>query len=310
MPEAGSRTGRGWLRAVGLLTGTVLFSVLNPGVLVALPFVLLALFVPSRSPVTLLVALFATFLAMGGRPTDGLWYLERGWGLVLGGCFLALTLRWPGLRFMPRGLGAVAGAFLVTGGVFLVRPGDWLVVRWMITSRMEAGLGAALGALQALQGREGFTEAFENSAVQAMAVQGSVFPALLGLASLSALGLGWWLFVRLTNGSGDGVGPLREFRFHDHLIWILILGLLGLVGTSGALEGLGTNAVVFMGALYALRGSAVVLFMTKGVSFLGALLLSVGFLLVAPLMLTAAFVIGVGDTWLNFRARLGSVGSR
>jgi hypothetical protein len=127
---------------------------------------------------------------------------------------------------------------------------------------------------------------------------------------LSALGLGWWIFVRLTNGSGDGVGPLREFRFHDHLIWILILGLLGLVGTSGALEGLGTNAVVFMGALYALRGSSVVLFMTGGVSFVGALLLSVGFLLVAPLMLTAAFVIGVGDTWLNFRARLGSVGSR
>jgi hypothetical protein len=230
--------------------------------------------------------------------------------LVLGGWFLALTLRWPAVRFVPRGLGAVAGTFVVIGGVFLVRPGEWAVARWMVTSRMEAGFGAALATLQDVAGGEAFSAAVEASAEQAMALQGSVFPALLGLASLAALGASWWIFVKLTAGRGDGIRPLREFGFHDHLVWVLILGLVALVGTSGALEQVGTNAVVFMGALYALRGVAVILFMTGGLSLIGVLLFAVGFLLVAPLLVTGAFVIGLGDTWLDLRGRVSSLGSR
>jgi hypothetical protein len=61
--------------------------------------------------------------------------------------------------------------------------------------------------------------------------------------------------------------------------------------------------VVFMGALYALRGVAVVLFLAGGVSLLGGIFLALGLLLVAPVLMTGAFVIGLGDTWLDLRAR-------
>jgi hypothetical protein len=85
---------------------------------------------------------------------------------------------------------------------------------------------------------------------------------------------------------------------------VFIVGVVVLLGSSGLLERVGTNAVVFMGALYALRGAAVVLFLAGGVSFLGGFLLVLGFLLVAPVFLTGAFAIGLGDTWLDLRARL------
>jgi hypothetical protein len=195
------------------------------------------------------------------------------------------------------------------GSLFLARPGDWDVVDWMITSRMESGVSAAIETLRFLRGAEGLTEAVQESALQAVRLQAAVFPALLGLASLSALGLGWWLFLRLAEGRGDGIEPLGEFRFHDHLVWVLILGLAILLSSSGALERLGANAVVFMGALYALRGVAVILFITGGLSLFGALLFLLGFILVAPLFLVGAFVIGLGDTWLNLRARIGGAGT-
>jgi hypothetical protein len=104
------------------------------------------------------------------------------------------------------------------------------------------------------------------------------------------------------------LGALKEFRFNDQLVWILILGLLAVLGSSGLIARFGTNAVVFMGTLYALRGVAVVLFLTGGFSLFGGILLLVGFFLVAPFFLFGAFIIGLGDTWLDLRTRAGGSG--
>jgi hypothetical protein len=187
--------------------------------------------------------------------------------------------------------------------LFWVQPGHWAVVDWAVRSRMERGMSAALEAFRYLR-PEGLSETFEARAAEAMVLQGTIFPALLGLASLAALGLAWWLWNRLSLGEeGDRLGPLREFRFNDQLVWILILGLGVLLLGSGLLGRLGTNTVVFMGALFALRGVAVVLFLSGGVSFLGIVLFLVGLLFLAPLLVTGAFVIGLGDAWLNLRAR-------
>ncbi len=303
MPEDRSGGRWDWARALGLLGAAGTFSVLNPAVLVAVPFVLLVLFLPARRLRTLVVGALAVILTFGGAASSGLWYLERGWGLLLGGWFITLTLRWPGIRFLSRGLGAVGGTFAVMALLFWVQPGHWAVVDWAVRSRMERGMSAALEAFRYLR-PEGLSETFEARAAEAMVLQGTIFPALLGLASLAALGLAWWLWNRLSLGEeGDRLGPLREFRFNDQLVWILILGLGVLLLGSGLLGRLGTNTVVFMGALFALRGVAVVLFLSGGVSFLGMVLFLVGLLFLAPLLVTGAFVIGLGDAWLNLRAR-------
>jgi hypothetical protein len=302
----GSSTSGGrmtWLQVLGLLAATGAFSVVNPGLLVAVPLALLAAVLPPRRAVAVAVALGVGALAFLGEPYSGLWYVERAWALLLGGWFLALTLRWPGERFLPRGWGAVAGAFLVMALLFWVRPGEWAMLDWAIRSRLEAGFRFALAVIRSNDGTGVVTDAFEAQVWQMITFLGSVFPALLGLASLSALALAWWLYLRIGRGIRNGISSLRDFRFNDQLVWVFISGLLVLLLSSGLPERLGTNAVVFMGALYALRGVAVILFVTGGGSLLGGLLFLVAFFLVAPLILIGAMIIGLGDTWLDLRTR-------
>jgi hypothetical protein len=302
-PAAAGGSG-GWLCAAGLLGVLGVLSVGSPSVLLAAPLGLLVMALQPRRFAVLVAGVLALMVFLGGDSSSGLWYVERGWALILAGWFLALTLRWPRKAFLPRGLGAVAGTFGAAALVFMVRPGDWTVLDWAVSSRMEAGMSIALEMIRSSLGSDALSGGFEARAFEVMALQGLIFPALLGLASLAGLGVAWWMYVRLNRLPEEGLGPLRSFRFNDQLVWVLILGVLVLLGSSGLLERVGTNAVVFMGALYALRGAAVVLFLAGGVSFFGGFLLVLGFLLVAPVLLTGAAAIGLGDTWLDLRARL------
>lgn len=286
---------------MGLVGATATFAVTSPLVLLAVPFGFLVFFMPERRLLAVVLAVTGAFLVAGGEPSSGLWYFERGWAILLGGCFLALTLRWPAGGFISRGLGAVLGAFLFMGLLLGVRPGEWAVVDWVLRSRMEDAVAAFIQAARVSLGPEVVTAAMEASALEVIAFQGFVFPALHGLASLSALGAAWWLFKRLTGDGLGGIGRLRDFRFNDQFIWVFILGIVALLVSSGAVARAGVNAVFFMGALYALRGAAVVLFFTGGMSFFGAALLALGFLIVAPFVVMGAIVIGLGDTWFDLR---------
>lgn len=279
------------------------FPVAKPGVLLAVPLGLLVLLRSPRGLPGLAVGMVVVAVLLGGDSSSGLWYVERGWSLILGGWFLALTLRWPDKAFLPRGLGALAGAFAAAALIFRVRPGDWAVVDWAVAARTEADVRMMLGAFRENLGPGAMPGAIESQVMEFMALYVAVFPALLGLASLAGLGVAWWAHLRLSRVREGGIGPLRDFRFNDQLVWVLIVGLVVLLGSSTLLERFGTNAVVFMGALYALRGVAVVLFLTGGVSLFGGILFALGLLLVGPVLVTGAFVIGLGDTWLDLRAR-------
>ncbi len=133
-------------------------------------------------------------------------------------------------------------------------------------------------------------------------------PAFLGLSSLSGLAVAWWGYVRLSAGSGLGLGPLRDFRFNDHLVWLFLIGVALIV--FGAGEGWtsgGGNAVVFMGGLYAMRGAAVLLFLSGGLTGLGFLFLIVGMLFLWPVLIPGALLVGVGDTWFDLRSKAQAI---
>jgi hypothetical protein len=134
--------------------------------------------------------------------------------------------------------------------------------------------------------------------------QASVFPAMLALASMAALGVAWWVYVR-ADGCGDqGLGPVRDFRFNDHLVWAMVGGLLLVVFRWGdALSRLGANLVVFMAALYGLRGAGVVVFVSGGISLVGYVALGFGLLAAPPVVVGVAVLVGIGDTWLDLRGR-------
>jgi hypothetical protein len=303
-PHPGERR---WLRAAALLGAAIVLSG-QPLVLVILPLALMTVLMPDRRGFGLVAAALLLALVMVGSPKTGSWYLERGWALLVGGCFVALTLRWPGWGFVPRALGAVGGAFAASALFFLVRPESWTVADWVMNDRIRTGVGAALEAMRILQGDAALSPAVVGAVLRAAEIQGMIFPALLGLSSVAGLGVAWWLYVRFVHGSDRALGPLRDFHFNDQLIWILILGLAAAVFRLG--EGwnrLGTNAVVFVGTLYAVRGAAVVTFLAGGVSLLGFVLVLLGLLFLAPVVVAGALIIGLGDTWLDLRERARAI---
>lgn len=307
MGAPGAR-GRGWLRALALFAVTLFLAVVEPLALVAVPFVVLVLVLPTPRVSATVAGVIAALVAFGlGTTRSGLWFLERGWAVLLGGWFVALTLRWPRSSFLSRALGAVAGSFGVTALFFAVQPGRWSVVDWVVQDRMATAWGLVMDAIRAFQAEGGSIppEVLEG-VTGMMELQGTIFPSLLGLTSLAALGVAWWLYVRFARGSDRGVGPLAEFRFNDQLVWVLIAGIvLLLAGWGDAWARTGGNAVVFMGGLYALRGAAVLVFLNGGISVLGAVALGVGMLVpvLASVILGGALVVGVGDTWFDLRTR-------
>lgn len=308
MEERRTESGKGWPRVAALFLAAVTVSVLEPGVLIALPFLLLVLFGGTGRAALVLAAGVAALVVASGSQRSGVWFLERGWAFLIGGWFLALTLRWPSSRFLTRALGSVAGAFAVVALFFGLRPRSWSVVDFLVTDQIRAGVASALAVMSTVGGADAVPPELSDAIYRTAEVQGLVFPALLGLSSVAALGVAWWIYVRMARGSDQGLRPLAEFRFNDQLVWVFIDGLLlVLIGPGQALDRAGTNAVVFMGALYALRGAAVLMFLTGGMSVMGGVLLALAMIFVAPVILAGMLVVGLGDTWLGLRERARAV---
>ncbi|MEC9016154.1 MAG: hypothetical protein VYD37_06695 [Gemmatimonadota bacterium] len=295
-----------WLRAGVLFVLVLLTSTARPSVLVAVPFlVLVATNLPHRYA-TLSATLIAVLIVMIG-PYDGMWYLERGWALLLGGSFVGLSIVRPKMKISDRALEAVFGALMVLVILMTLIPGAWNVVDWVISDRVRATVAQVI----ALGGSEWLTPAFISALYQTAEVQVLIFPALTALASMSALLLSWWLFTLFSGRSEEVLGSFKNFRFNDHLIWIFVVGLFLLFTRwSEPLQRVGSNAVVFIGALCAVRGAAVIVFITGGFSVLGYAMTIFGLVIVPPIVLGGAILIGIADIYLDLRKRSEQLAAR
>jgi hypothetical protein len=277
--------------------------------MIGVPLVLLLAARGFDSMTTAAVAGLLILIIVGGLGgfSDGLWYAERAWAVLLSGCFLALTFAVPRWRLTSNSLAAAAGAAAVTGGMLALWSGAWGTLDAAVLSSLQAETEATLQAIQMLGGQGVLTPDMIAVMEDITAARVAVFPALLGLESLAALALAWWFRSRLVGQGSQGLAPVRDFRFNDHLVWALVVGLVLLVTQSGvALARVGANLVVFMGALYALRGVAVLAFVSGGVSMFSYVAFAVLLVLVPPVILGTAALIGVGDTWLDLRARVAA----
>lgn len=295
---------RGSGRAGALFFATLLFSVFAPVVLVLIPFAFLVFSAPPKRVLPVMASALGMVVALSGAARSGLWYVERGWTIILGGCFAAVTLRWPERKFLPRALLALAisgaGAWAALG----LSPRRWAIIDRMVATRLRDGVSTSLEALRILRDGTPLPGTVISTVFQAAEWQSNLFPAMLGLSSLAALGTAWWLYVRLVQGSADGLGALRDFRFDDQLVWLLVAGAaLFILQPDGAGGRTGLNLLAFISALYALRGAGVAFTLTRGVSAAGWVLLALAFLLLAPFLFAAALLIGLCDTWVDIRAR-------
>jgi hypothetical protein len=282
-----------------------LASVLQPSVLIAIPLLVLVGLRGVRQMAVFLVVTIAMWVTLSG-PRDGIWFIERAWALLLAGWFVGATQVAPQSKLSVRTMAAVGGSVAVAAVFMLVRSGAWEVLDWVVSDALQRGVAMTLDAWSLVMAGRPVSPALASAMYDWVEAQGAVFPALLAIASMAALAVAWWIFVRISGGGDQGIGPVSEFRFNDHLVWVLIGGLLLVVVRWGdAVTRVGANAVVFMSALYALRGAGVVMFLSGGFSLLGYLLFAFGLVVAFPLVLGVAVLIGVGDTWLDLRARVG-----
>ncbi len=292
--------------AAGLLLLVMLLSPLSSSPLgllaiIGVPAAMAILtFEPPQSGTAILALLLLAGAALGLREAGPLWYIERGWALLLAAGFAFGTALAPRRRVFDRSLAAVVIAGTSVAALGALRPQLLADLDWRISAQFTQAL--AVYDFETLGGRS------MEAAVQRVAsLWEAVYPALLALASISALGVVGYITGRI-RGESKPLPPLREFRFGDHLVWGLVLGLVLLVLPADAWAGrAGANLVTVMGGLYLLRGLAVLV-------WLGAAVLSSGWVIGAwvlaalvlyPVTLGAALVMGVSDTWLDLRSRSG-----
>lgn len=309
---AGRGARRRWGAVLGLGAAVLFLGVADGFPLIALPLGVLLIGWTGRRRwwwVGLAVVIWALALVPGAGTVQT---LSRGWALLVGGAFLAVTLARPRWPAFSRALAAVATAMVATGGLLLTT-GAWPVLDAAMASHFR---GMASLTSWEIVGR--FPDAGWATNLGAMAdrmadAQGSLFPALLALQSLAALALVWWAFAGgRRRGARPALRPLREFRFPDALVWVLVAGLVLLLLPAGdAGTRAAHNVLLFMGVLYALRGVAVFVFLARGApTTISVMLGLVATVLFYPIVLTAALLVGLGDTWLDVRGRVVAAAAR
>jgi hypothetical protein len=209
--------------------------------------------------------------------------------------FLALRIWRPGPVLARATVAAIDTAALVAIGAWAFGL-EWATVR----SDLEASF---LNALTLWTSRSPLPPGQMEQLQQAMGTMATVYP---GIAILGAMGggtLGSAVAWHLTDGrSGHEPAPFRTFRFNDHLIWgaILTIGLV-LLPLPEPFSVFVANALVVWAGLYVARGAAVTAFTAGFWPLPIRLSLAVATVLLLPYALGGLLLLGLADTWLDFR---------
>jgi predicted membrane protein DUF2232 len=251
---------------------------------------------------------------------SGIWtvlWLNQGGGLagqfaragavLLSGTFLALTVWRPSARF-SRALAATtfAGAALT---VWMWRLDiGWGAVRRAIENDLWSSNREVMLRL-GMVGEAGSPGQVLLDQMSAMVrTIGAFYPALLFLAGVAGLRLAWsWYHRIVARPVGPAPAAFAAFRFSDQLVWGWVLGLaLCLLQISPAWTAAGSNLLLVWAVLYATRGLAVFSAGSKRVP--GPVIATLGLvaMFLLPFVVGGLTLLGLADTWLDFRRRLAA----
>jgi hypothetical protein len=157
-----------------------------------------------------------------------------------------------------------------------------------------------------------------------------LFPARLIVSGILGLVVAASWHQRISHRSlGRPVRELREFRFTDHLIWLVIAGVAILVIPEVRIfqdladrserwdrllytvmywAPVAVNLLLVCAALYAARGAAVIRRVLRPGPAIALAVIATLFLL--PFALAALAAVGVADTWIDFRQRMDAATPR
>ena len=227
----------------------------------------------------------------------------RAVGVLATGGFLALSLAWRAPVFQ-RAFAATSAAF----AGFAV----WCAALGVGWGRLEAAVGRELGHALSELARRAELAAGADTAVPfwqaAEAARGwaAVVPGVVFVQALLGLTLAWMLHHAIARRPiGERPGRFATFRFSDQLIWLPVVGLaLALLPQEGAPRDVGANLVLVAVALYAARGMAVVRSSAGRVGAPATTAAAIAAFVFLPFVVGGLTLLGLADTWLDFRRRM------
>jgi hypothetical protein len=229
--------------------------------------------------------------------------VARAAAVLVCGTFLALTL-WQPSNGVGRALAATAGAAAV-----LVLWMWGLGIGW---SRLVSGVNQELSSYETIVRDQWRNAGAPQDLVdQAGAMVHSVsqlYPGLLALAGIAGLRLAWSWYHRLAaHPLGAPAAPFRRFGFNDQLVWGWVAALsLAVLPVPEPWRLAGANLLLVLGVLYAARGLAVVVAQAGGVAGPVAAVLGFVAVFLLPFVAGGLTLLGLADTWLDFRRRLST----
>lgn len=263
------------------------------------------------------VAIAAALLAApAGPPGSSYDWMARGWILLVAASFGLVSIVIGAEAFFPRALSALAVATSLGFALVLVSPGGPGRVANAMAAEFNRRNDQSIAYLRRVSEQPEWKEMVERSpGLERMAADNEillagipqwstvVMPALLALESLAAMALAWALFHRMSSTPlGPPLGKLRDFRFNDHLVWGVAVGAsIYLLQAFAEGKNAGLNLLVFFGLLYVLRGLGILAWMSR-TRAVTVVLVFIG-IFMWPLVAALAFGLGLGDTWLDLRAR-------
>jgi uncharacterized protein YybS (DUF2232 family) len=247
---------------------------------------------------------------LGALAWSALWLMQAGGlgaqfaraaSVLVSGSFLALTLWRPSNR-VSQALAATGGA-AVALGVWMYGLGlQWQALRLAVEEELTAFQSGMRGPWSEM------ARSSEMSAqMSAMADTVSIlYPALLALAAIAGLRLAWAWYHRIAGRPiGSPPAPFATFGFSDQLIWGWVIGLaMALVPEPEPVRVIGANILLVWSALYATRGLAVFVAGARRTPRLVLTALALVTVILLPFVLCGLTLVGLADTWLDFRRRL------
>lgn len=235
--------------------------------------------------------------------------LRAAGALFTGGFVMASLVGIPSL--MRRALASIALAVAGTIAWFAVLRIRWselqaaiTATQWAVYRRFFPGLpdtppdGSAVTV--------GTTAEFAVELARNMAALVDLWPAINAVLALIGGWLAWTWYHRVASEPIGAVPrPLREFTFSDHVVWLVIAcGAATLAPLPPTVSLVVGNLLLFLLVLYVGRGLAVIRTALLPAPLGLAFILSTAAILLLPLALIVAALVGLADTWLDLRRRM------
>jgi hypothetical protein len=244
-------------------------------------------------------AAVAYWLGQGGDIAE---QSVRALSVLAAGAFVTLTLLERGTPVSRALFAAGVGLALLAAwcGVLGV---SWYELRLALSRGLERSLRVMAEQAPGVgkETADTFLEMANAAPAWAAAMPGVMFvQAVVGML------LAWGLHRRIARQPlGPPAAPFRAFRFSDQLVWLLVAGLaLVLFPATRSLGDLGANLLLVGGLLYAARGLAVIRSAAGRLPAPTTVAIGLATLVLLPFVLGGLTLLGLADTWIDFRRRL------